>query len=134
LEIADILLDHGADINATSLHGRTSLHLIAMCVSANESSQQFSTAEALDQTPSERVQLATLLRQRGAKLEVYDDNRWTPFLAAVRAGNIDMARLLLESNCDSSAVDKVGGCALHIAGTHIRQRSDECTHVCGLWG
>jgi ankyrin repeat protein len=105
-----------------------------MCVSANESSQQFSTAEALDQTPSERVQLATLLRQRGAKLEVYDDNHWTPFLAAVRAGNIDMARLLLESNCDSSAVDKVGGCALHIAGTHIRQRSDECTHVCGLWG
>ncbi|HUT54958.1 MAG TPA: ankyrin repeat domain-containing protein [bacterium] len=74
-EICELLLDHGVDINARSGSGQTALSMGNPFV------------------------METLLL-RGADPNIPDDQGTAPLHKAVRSGNLEMARLLLENGAD----------------------------------
>lgn len=96
LEIARILIDHGADVEAVSeQQGSRALHLAA----------QFGDA----------TMLALLLDSR-ADIEARDGYQGTPLLRAAAGGNADVVRLLLDRGAEIHAREgKYGATPLHEA-------------------
>jgi ankyrin repeat protein len=82
--VAELLLEHGADINAANRHsvfgpGNRPLH----------------AAVYMD-----RADVVALLIARGADANATDDAGWTPLHLAVANGRLEMARQLLEAGAD----------------------------------
>ena len=94
LEVVQILLERGADIESRNDEGQTPLHM--MC------SFDFGT------------DVAQLLLERGANVNARDDNLDTPLLAAVRAQNLDAARIFLAHGAEPNVKNKDGKTSLHI--------------------
>ena len=81
LEVACVLLDHGAKANAKNNWGETPLH-------------QGSQVEYVSQADS--VRIAQILLDRGVDVNAQDNNRVTPLHLASWCGKLEIARLLLE--------------------------------------
>jgi ankyrin repeat protein len=76
--------------------------------------------EELSRALSEAAFVCDFLRvrqllQRGADVNVRDDDGRTPLFSAVLAGSVGLAGLLLESGADVNARDQDGWTALHFA-------------------
>jgi ankyrin repeat protein len=94
-----ILLEHGADVNASDRHGFTSLHQAVR---------------------ARHVEIVQLLLGGEADLEACDNDGRTPLLMAAKGGCIDEFRELINSGADIDATDneKLGVEALAAARHH----------------
>lgn len=108
LKIATALLDAGADVNAGSDEpesdavGETQLHRAVR-----------GSVPEVDGVPN--LPLASLLIQRGAKIEAKDYYGKTPLMAASEKGSIEGVNLLLHWGAHVNARDNSGRTALMIA-------------------
>lgn len=80
-DIAQVLLDHGAKVDAVDKLFRTTLH--------HASGGHYENQE-------DGVRVAQLLLKNGADVNAHDINRETPLHLAASLGRLEMARILLE--------------------------------------
>ncbi|KAJ5082839.1 Pfs NACHT and ankyrin domain protein [Penicillium argentinense] len=92
--VARLLIDKGADIDASDKNGCTSLHLAS--INGNEA-------------------IARLLIERGADIHAGDKNGYTSLRWAFRNDHEGVARLLIERGADVNTSDKYGETLLHWA-------------------
>jgi ankyrin repeat protein len=96
LDIVNLLLDSGADINAVSKNKLVATPLQGSVVMKN-------------------LTLGKLLLDRGAKVSPHGEGRDTPLHEAAGGGEIEFAKLLLERGADVNARDDAGNTPLTIA-------------------
>jgi ankyrin repeat protein len=96
LEIAKLLLDSGADINAVSKNKLTATPLQGSVVMKN-------------------LELAKLLLDRGANVSPRGEEGTTPLHESAGSGQLDLLKLLLERGADVNARDDAGKTPLTIA-------------------
>jgi ankyrin repeat protein len=94
VELIDLLVAHGADVNARNQRRVTPLHMAA----------RYGLA----------LTAAALLRH-GAEVDARDVNNETPLYRAVNLGHLDVARILLEHRADPNLPDRLGQTPLHRA-------------------
>ena len=83
LDVASLLLKHGADYESRDDRGRAPLHRVSQ-------GGQLVMAQS-------SLEIARLLLNSGANVNATDDQGWTPLHAAARSGYRDIAELFLES-------------------------------------
>ena len=96
LEMARILLDAGADINATSMFGTPLLFATMM----------------------ESPEAARYLLEKGASMTTSRPDRISPLMMAARGGDPELVKQLLARKADPQAVDNSGATALSHAARH----------------
>lgn len=106
LEIAKIIAEHGADINAKDEIGHTALHYAVM-------------------THSKNVELAELLIDSGAKIDIPGPADETPLHMSVGIGDIHLTHLFLTKGADVNARNKSGATPLHRAAASGRKEIAE---------
>ena len=92
VDLARLLIEHGADAAAQSKDGTTPLHRASV---------------------GGHVGVARLLIEHGADVVAQDEDGTTPLHEATRRGDMDMARLLLEHGADAITQNKYGMTPLH---------------------
>lgn len=125
LEMAEILLENGADVNQADLGGTTPLEdaainghldivnlLIAKGASVVQQSPKGYTAlhaAAYGGNP----EIVKVLLENGAEIDARDEFGMTPLHNAARSGQVAAARFLLENGADINTMDYAGETALH---------------------
>ena len=94
VEVARVLVEHGADVTDRDEHGWTPLH------EASEAGM---------------VEVARILIEHGADVTAQNKDGSTPLHQALKSGNVDLARFLIEHGADTTAHDKDGLTPLHEA-------------------
>jgi len=87
IDVARLLIDHGADVAAQSKDGTTPLHRASK---------------------GGHVDLAQLLIDHGADASAQDEDGTTPLHGAIFRGHVDLARLLIEHGADATVQNKHG--------------------------
>jgi ankyrin repeat protein len=106
VEIAKLLLEHGADPNIKDLHGWTPLH---------------------DAAYWGNVEVARLLLQHGADPNVKGKRGETPLILAISGdsqAHADVAKLLLEHGADPNVRDKLGNNSTALHRAIVGRRKD----------
>jgi ankyrin repeat protein len=119
--IVKLLLDNGADVNATDAFGVTALVLAAssghkalvellLARGAKVNDKDYEGAGALYvATIMDRVDIAELLIAHGADIDAGTKSGYTPLVYAARDGNRDLAELLIAHGADVNAKDAMHG-------------------------
>ena len=94
LEMAELLFDHGADVDVRDEHNMTPLHLAAR---------------------QGQINIAKLLLERGADVNAQAEHGLTPLYLAAYNGHPKTAALLLERGADVNARNAYGETPLHAA-------------------
>jgi len=100
-KVAQLLLDHGADINVRDQIGRTPLHgtLDGM-------------TDAFEEYYFDAVRF---LLEHGADVHLLDNEHATPLHVVSESGSVKATRLLLKHGADVNALDKMHSTPLHFA-------------------
>jgi len=112
------LKEQGADINAKNDFGYTPLHLAAGVYDAyKERGERF-----IDSTT--RIEIAEWLIEQGADInaKTSTSDGTTPIYYAIRAGLLELAKLLKDNNADMKVTDKDGGTLMHTAAEYGKTR------------
>jgi ankyrin repeat protein len=105
--VTQLLLDHGADVNARYGDGLTAL--------------MWAAGHSDDAGTKDVVQVVNLLVDRGAKLDEQDDKGRTALMLAAMLGHTAAAEALLARGADRTLKDKDGKTASDLAsGTALR--------------
>jgi ankyrin repeat protein len=97
IETVKLLLEKGADIEAKTSNGRTTLYVAAS--NGHEA-------------------VVRLLLEKGANTEAVNKNKWTALHAAASNGHEAVVRLLLEKGANTEAEHENGWTALHVAASN----------------
>ena len=112
IDIVNLLLEHGADVNLTNNRGRTALMLAAR--NSNKDSN---------------VETVKLLLEYGANVNVVNNDRMTALMLAAcysnEDSNIETVKLLLEHRANVNLVDNEGWTALMKAARNF----NECSNI-----
>jgi ankyrin repeat protein len=131
-EVAAVLLDAGADVNAADRYGATSLELAAwrgyrslvellLDRGAALPTSGEGMRELTGYAVSKRLErLFGLLAARGADLDLPNANGGTLLHSAAEGGSESIARVLLEHGADVNARDRYGRAPLHYAAEYGR--------------
>src|SRR6266403_891490 len=126
LDVARILIDHGAEINARSTEDSwTPLHLAAKNGGVEfvrvllEHGANVSAEDKEGRTPlhgaaeCRSFELVCLLLEHGADVNAQTNYSSTPLLMAANIGNVEVVRVLLKHGADAGAKDEEGRTPLH---------------------
>ena len=107
-EIARLLLDHGAQVNAKNYQGEIPLHLMS---------------RGEYDSPDEGARVAKLLLERGTDINAQDELGWTPLHSASYHGRHEISQFLLLCGAKVELENCLGETALHLVqegryGTH----------------
>ena len=114
VEVAQVLLDHGANSKLENKHGETALHIV--------SRGSFDSQE-------QGVSTARLLLERGVDMNAWDKNGWTSLHRAAFKGRLEIARVLLDHGANAKLETKHGETALHLVS---RGKYDSEEHGVGI--
>ncbi|RNJ56637.1 hypothetical protein D7B24_007001 [Verticillium nonalfalfae] len=124
LELFELLLDHGADMNAIQADGITALHTIVQLnyldlakslLRRGVNADGGTVHKAIHYAVMEgRTEMVKLLLDSGVGIESTDALGNTALGWAAKNGNTDLIRLLLDRGADHAAVNVNGTTALHI--------------------
>jgi len=127
VDVAQMLVERGADVSAQDEHGWTPLHWALYSGHVDvarllvERGADVSAQAKDGWTPLHlalyynHVDVARLLVERGADVSAQDKDGWTPLHSASNSGHVDVARLLVERGAGVSAQDEDGQTPLHLA-------------------
>jgi ankyrin repeat protein len=93
--VAEILLEHGADVNIRGDRQQTALH------------------KAIDWDDQVAIDAAQFLLEHGADVNAQQDDHWTPLHLSSYNGKLEITRLLLDHGADANAESDDGETALH---------------------
>lgn len=110
VDIALLLLDHGAATNSKNDFGRTPLHLVAKSTNILE---------------QDCIRIARLLLERGADVNAQDRNTATPLHMASYYGRAALARVLLDGGAAVNSKGNQGRTPLHSAAEGIYLYSED---------
>ena len=99
VQVAQVLLDHGADAKLEAERGGTALHLV--------SQGQYNSQE-------QGVGIARLLLERGVDVNERQKNLYTPLHSAAFYGRLEIVQLLLVQGSDTNTENVWGETALHL--------------------
>lgn len=102
-DVVDLLLEHGADMLATTYKGMTLLHFAG----GSRGSHGRATGATM------RRILETAKTDRRIRVNARAENGDTPLSRAVQTGTVDSVQQLLDSNADTSLRDAEGRSQLH---------------------
>ena len=94
IEIVEVLINHGASINARDKYGNTALLFAAR---------------------ERQKGIVELLLQKGADVEIPDEDDITPLMEAAECGHVQIVELLINHGASVNAKDKYGCTALSLA-------------------
>ena len=94
-DIVYYLVEHGADVNSQNIIGETPLH----CVALRQSGCSLGVAQ--------------FLVERGSYVYAEDHGRRTALYNAVKSGNLELVRWLVEQGLDVNVQDRFGDTPLH---------------------
>lgn len=102
--IANLLIQHGADINLQNIHNNTPLKLAAL---------------------SDRPEVMRVLLAAKADPKLADTEGWTPLMSAVNRGYFDIVKLLAAQKETLNLQNTQGWTALHLTSNKSNQGGDE---------
>ena len=132
LEVMRLLIDAGADCNATTVDGTTALHLAAeeghvevvellIQTGAEKNAATWSGKAALHFAAEDgHLEVVRLLLDAGAEKDAAAADGHTVLQAAVMYGHLEVVRLLLEAGADSNLATFDGHRPLHLAALNGR--------------
>ncbi|XP_031786360.1 poly [ADP-ribose] polymerase tankyrase-2-like [Nasonia vitripennis] len=104
-----LVVDHGADLEATDEQGRTVLHIAAM---------------------KSRVRMTEMLLEKGAKVNIEDDCGVTPLLEAANKDNVNrQLPLLISHGADVFAKDSLDHNVLHFLAENTFEQTVDLARV-----
>lgn len=119
VKIITLLIKHGADVNAKSTSGNTSLNDAAICNAVNTAQLLIDSGAdlnhrgnqytALEIASSRGPDVAILLIKKGAKVNTFDPyTKTSPLHTAAMCGHRKLVKVLLEHGADVYVKDKFG--------------------------
>jgi ankyrin repeat protein len=139
LSICELLIAHGADVNALGEHGKTPLHLATQLGHQNITELLLdcgANVNALDESKSSPLfeaarhhdlSVVQSLLDRGAEVNLIDDQSWTPLLRAFQhSGNDEIVRVLVTYGANVNVRGLRGESPLHIA---VAQRNKDMVEL-----
>ena len=136
IEVAQLLLDQGADIRAQDDEGRTPLHLAVTYYEDDDGFRELVAMLGIERPPIEATDMVGFLLDRGADIEALSNERETPLLrAAAGSREPDVVRLLLSRGADVQVVSHRGESACQVASRMgWLVDTDVMPELCGEFG
>ena len=136
VRITELLLEHGADVNAQDMENTTPLHLASYCGSVEISRVLLNHGASpkakrrQGRTPlhlvaegkhDKGVPITDLLLEHGADINAQDEGNTTPLHLASYCGNAEIARVLLGRGAIANLEDNLGRTPMHlmVEGLHM---------------
>ena len=110
-EIVEVLLQHGADVNASDEYGRMPLHFIIL----DKENKRFGFPVREGPRINAKGEIAKLLLSRGADVNTRLKDSMTVLHAAIDQGYVKVVEALLEYDADVTSTCKTHVTALHIS-------------------
>ena len=136
IELAQLLLDQGADIRAQDHEGETPLHLAVTYKEDDDGFHELVAMLGSERPPIEATDVVGFLLDRGADIKALSNGRETPLhRAAAGSRKPDVVRLLLSRGSDVRAYNSRGESACQVASRMgWLVDTDVMPELCGEFG
>jgi ankyrin repeat protein len=115
LDVAEMLLNLGAQVNASDIRGHTSLHQVTLGIGNYNYKSSGMVAWDIEEHPRRVIRLAQRLLESGADINAQNEEHETPLHLASRLRLHEMARFLLKHGADVSVKNSEGKSPLQLA-------------------